>query len=382
LWELTKQKTVIPFDEYFGLDILPFKLSCEMMLEIAFIAQNQGSYEAAQHMLARNGYFINDDTIRQVANFVGSYIFLNDLSNAVDIKKLYNKGNLDFKFNKKGILYLETDGAAINTRIKNKDDSTWRENKLAIAFNTDNIRYWKNKKTGELDHNITRKEYSSFIGSVNTFKYLTFCLAIKNGYGQFTNTVIISDGATWIRHMVDELFPDAQHILDFYHLAEKVHAFSKIHFIGDDKKQKKWADKICDDLRESKTDDVLTIIDKLQKNNTNSLNLSQYIQNNIYNVNYKEYRSKNYFIGSGAIESGNKSVLQSRMKRPGQRWDAHSAQNLLTLKAKQESGLWVSEVCDPFRRLFMQPPFHRFDGFGRKISIKSPNKLIEALNHE
>ncbi|MDR0684516.1 MAG: hypothetical protein LBF83_05255 [Spirochaetaceae bacterium] len=32
----------------------------------------------------------------------------------------------------------------------------------------------------------------------------------------------MSDGAAWIRNMVEELFPDAQQILDFFHLCENV----------------------------------------------------------------------------------------------------------------------------------------------------------------
>jgi hypothetical protein len=45
-----------------------------------------------------------------------------------------------------------------------------------------------------------------------------FSLAVRNGYGKYKETVLIGDGATWIRSMKEELFPDAQQILDFSHL--------------------------------------------------------------------------------------------------------------------------------------------------------------------
>jgi hypothetical protein len=156
LWRLTQLKSVIPLDEYYGLDILPFKVSAEMMLEIAFMAQNQGSYEAAQSMLARYGTHINDDTIRKITNFIGAFVFRNDLLDALKTKYLYNKALLDFDFKKSGTLFLETDGASLNTRIRDNNDSTWRENKLAIAFTSDDIKYRKNKKTGEYDHDNLR----------------------------------------------------------------------------------------------------------------------------------------------------------------------------------------------------------------------------------
>ena len=58
-----------------------------------------------------------------------------------------------------------------------------------------------------------------------------------------------------------------------------------------------------------------------------------------------EYLAKGYFIGSGAIESGNKIVLQKRLKLAGMRWNVPTAQCMLTIRARVESGLW-DEVVD------------------------------------
>ena len=78
------------------------------------------------------------------------------------------------------------------------------------------------------------------------------------------------------------------------------------------------------------------------------VNLHGYISNNIKNIDYVAYQKKGYFIGSGAIESGNKIILQDRLKRAGMRWNTPTAQALLTLKTKAESGLWFSDVEKPF----------------------------------
>jgi len=63
---------------------------------------------------------------------------------------------------------------------------------------------------------------------------------------------------------------------------------------------------------------------------------------------YAAYEQKGYFIGSGAIESGNKIILQDRLKRAGMRWNTQTAQAMLTLKTKSESGLWYHDVEIPF----------------------------------
>jgi hypothetical protein len=62
------------------------------------------------------------------------------------------------------------------------------------------------------------------------------------------------------------------------------------------------------------------------------VNLYVYTTNNLNNIDYKTYESKGYFIGSGAIESGNKIILQDRLKRAGMRWNTETAQAMLTLK--------------------------------------------------
>ena len=73
-------------------------------------------------------------------------------------------------------------------------------------------------------------------------------------------------------------------------------------------------------------------------------NVLGYVKNNINKIDYKEYKEKGYFVGSGAIESGNKVVLQRRCKQAGMRWSVEGAQYILTLKSKWESDLWNEEV--------------------------------------
>lgn len=46
-------------------------------------------------------------------------------------------------------------------------------------------------------------------------------------------------------------------------------------------------------------------------------NILGYINNNINKIDYKEYKEKGYFVGSGAIGSGNKIVVQRRCKQAG-----------------------------------------------------------------
>lgn len=49
-------------------------------------------------------------------------------------------------------------------------------------------------------------------------------------------------------------------------------------------------------------------------------------------------------MGSGAIESGNKTVMQERTRRAGTRWREECAESPLALRAAIRSGKWESRV--------------------------------------
>jgi len=336
---------VVPLDDFLKLTGLPFKLTPKLMLNTAFWAQNQGSYQEAEEAILRAyGVKVNDDTVRKVTNYVGNVVFQADCERANTAYEQLNQGKLKFPTRKKnGVLYIEADGAALNTRIKDNDGSTWRENKLGMVFSSDNIYTWTNHK-GEKQRQLSKREYTAYIGTVAEFKKHLFFCALKNGYGKYEKTVLISDGATWIRNMKDELFPDAQQILDFYHLCENVNTFAK-HLFGQNPAQyESWATSMCTLLKKSKWKDVLNDLEKRKKPTNCTIDLYGYIQNNIPNIDYAAYLREGYFIGSGAIESGNKSVLQQRLKQAGMRWNVLTAQTLLTLRAKYKSNLWLADV--------------------------------------
>jgi len=349
LRELRKVNSIYPLDSYMGIAGLPFKMTPAAMLEVAYWAQNQSSYQRAEDAIFKiMRVKINDDTVRLVSNFVGSLVFENDCMKATEAMALLDSGKLDCPKNKSGVLYILADGAALNTRTKNEEGSSWRENKLGEVFSTDNIHCWtdhKNKK----QHKILKREYTSYVGSADEFKKHLFSMALRNGYGKYKQTVVISDGATWIRNMVGELFPDAQQILDYYHLCENVNTFAKTLFKDDELKYKPWAQHICDSLKAGNYKAVLMELETLEKKpHGSNFSLFGYITNNIHNIDYPKYAKNDFFIGSGAIESANKTVLQDRLKRAGMRWNTKTAQPLLSLKAKAESSLWLSDVVLPF----------------------------------
>lgn len=247
----------------------------------------------------------------------------------------------------KGCFTSKLTGAALNTRHKNDEGSTWRENKLGVVYSSDHIYYWKNKK-GEREHCITKKDYVSYVGTAESFKRHLYRCAVQNGYGDYEETVLLSDGAAWIANMAEEMFPDACHILDLFHLKENVYDFARNKFGFDEIEYVPCAERICGLLENGKSADVLKELNP-DENYGNCVNLYHYVTVHGEHINYPEYKRKGYFCGSGAVESGNRVVLQKRSKQADMRWEAETAQYLLTLKSKYESGRWEKDVVAFFQ---------------------------------
>jgi hypothetical protein len=58
-------------------------------------------------------------------------------------------------------------------------------------------------------------------------------------------------------------------------------------------------------------------------------------------MNYPQYQKMGCgIIGSGAIESAHRTVIQKRMKLSGQRWSKQGAQNMLNLRVVKKNNQW------------------------------------------
>lgn len=66
-------------------------------------------------------------------------------------------------------------------------------------------------------------------------------------------------------------------------------------------------------------------------------------------MDYPEYDRKGYYIGSSAIESAHRTVIQKRLKLSGQRWTVRGAQHVLNLRVLNMSGKW-DRVTEELRK--------------------------------
>ena len=304
------------------------------MIEIAFWGQNQSSFCKAKEIIKRvYNIDISSNTILKVTEFIGKIVYDYNYNKALEIWD--NRANIEMQStSKKGTLYIQADGAAVNTKIEDENGSTWRENKLGIFFSESDMYKRKNKS-----NIINHKEYVAYIGSVDTFRILVFAKAVELEYWKYENIVFISDGATWLRNMITELFPEAVQILDKFHLIENIYDYAKYIFKDDIQKVEEFKDKIIGYCYSGEFD----LIEKELKKYKNIqvpktiCNLPVYLENNRDKINYSKYEHNGWFVGSGAIESSNKTVVQLRLKQAGMRWSVDGANYMIALRCMVES---------------------------------------------
>jgi len=333
----------IPLDARLGTDKTEFKITNEMLVEIAFFGQNQPSFDEAKKMIEKvYGMEINTETIRLATEGIGRIVHEVEAGRAQWTLENMDKIEMLNDSEKQGrTLYIMTDGAAVNTRIEDEKGSTWRENKTVIVF-TDKDMIKRKDGSGI----IIKKEYSALIGSAEEFRGFVLSAALRAGYGKIKEVVIIADGATWIRNMCNEIFPDATQILDLYHLKENIYTYAKERFNQNEKEYVPWAESVIALIEKGEIVQALSEIPEDNVFKPKTVNLRTYINNNIDKINYPDYRKRGWFVGSGAIESANKIIVQRRLKQSGMRWSVQGAQAVIALRCKVESGLWEDEVRD------------------------------------
>ena len=307
---------------------------------LSYAGQLAMSFEKSSEIMEKfTGVRVSESLIRTITEETGKMVFdqgINQAKVSFEKPELAAPEWLD-KDKKEGVLYILTDGSHVNTKNKDEKGSSWREMKLGLVFGDhDSI----TRKDGK--QIITQKEYVAYFGGVGKFEKLLFDAAARAGYGKIRKVVVIGDGAHWIWNMCDELFPDAVQILDYYHMAENVSNFSKYLYSDNEVKAKGWRKDVMTKLENGNLDEVLKDLPDVtgKKLPINVPNLKIYLENNRSRMNYTDYELKGYSIGSGAIESGNKLVIQQRMKQSGMRWSVPGGQYVASLRAKYASNQW------------------------------------------
>ncbi len=160
-------------------------------------------------------------------------------------------------------------------------------------------------------------------------------------FGRKPDTVLyITDGGKWLHSIHESDFPFAIEILDVYHAVEHLKPLMAGLGIKENSKEWKyrhhyWSERI-------KAGKVQSVLDYIWKNmkarlGKDAMREYKYYRGNAGRMKYDEYRANGWFIGSGVIESGCKTVIGQRFKQSGMIWSLKGAKALLPLRTLYKS---------------------------------------------
>jgi hypothetical protein len=217
------------------------------------------------------------------------------------------------------------DGGMVNIR-----DEGWREVKVGTVFDVD-LRLERNPQTGELDemaHGVN-VHYTAVLGTKEDFRPALWALAVQHDVPTARNRCVVADGARWIWDVAEDICPDGQQVVDWYHALEHLHKCALALYPDDPDKQnqQRWFKKYKHQLYLGNIDTLISVLHK-----RDVPQLAIYFERHKRRMTYLKFREDGLPIGSGTVESGVKQFKQ-RLCGTGMRWHLDNASVMLVIRS-------------------------------------------------
>lgn len=220
---------------------------------------------------------------------------------------------------------------------------------------------------GKLEGPINKRMYATFESSRALFLWI-LQEARKRGYGtdKFRRVLFIADGAETLWTLQQEMFPDAEVCIDWYHVVEKLWAAGKAICRGTRRRRKAleaWVAEQKRRLRRGELEQVLATIRKAladtavtgpgnkYRREVLTKTLS-YLEKNASRMQYARLRKQDFPIGSGVVEGAVRHLVGMRLDGPGMRWGRDRAEAILYLRCVLINRQWKD-----FEKHVHQRPF-------------------------
>lgn len=242
------------------------------------------------------------------------------------------------------ILYVSFDGTGVPMRKSELQASKGkgadgkartREVKLGCVFTQTG--------TDEDGRPVRDPDSTTYVGAIESSEFFGLRIyqeAVARGCEQADKIVVLTDGARYNKTIASTHFPGAVHIIDLYHAREHLADLAKALGL-DDAQQKAWRDLLdmgrVQDILEQANSRIVGLclashqVDELRKG-------LGYFKENANLMRYAEFRLAGYFVGSGVVEAGCRTVIGQRLKHSGMFWSLRGANAIIASRCCQLSG--------------------------------------------
>ena len=247
------------------------------------------------------------------------------------------------------ILYVSADGTGVpmvseelKGRRGKQADGTAKTRQVYLGC------VFTQHRVDEKGHPIRDWESTTYVSSFKSSDEFGPCLrqeAIRRGMASAGEVVVLIDGAEGLKNLGKQNFKqkngqDCVQIVDFYHAVEHAgHVLAAL--IGKDHpdykaRQHRWAKRLLKDK-------VQALIEETRQECARQAQAPKveeepgYFVRNVERMQYGTFRAQGYFIGSGVVEAGCKTVIGGRCKQSGMFWSEAGAENILALRCIHSS---------------------------------------------
>ena len=163
---------------------------------------------------------------------------------------------------------------------------------------------------------------------------------------------LLGDGAEWLWKHMRVCFPGGREILDYYHCAEHIYKVAKVQYGEGTIETLEWAESTITRLFFAEVKEVIVGLRRMKPRTKEAQEeirkLIGYLQNNREKIHYRSDRKGGYPIGSGGIESANKFISHTRLKRSGAWWIKENGNAMLRIRCAIYNGTY-NRVFDYYK---------------------------------
>ena len=242
------------------------------------------------------------------------------------------------------IMYVSGDGTGVPRR---KEELAGRRGKQPDGSAKTRQVYlgcvFTQHRCDEEGHPVRDWESTTYVSSgesIDEFGPILRREAMRRGMGRVGEVVLLIDGAAGLENMGLINFKDAVQIVDFFHAMEHAAQVLEV-LLGKDHpdyktRLRRWAKRLLKDKVQNLIEETRSACQGKAQTAAIEDKLGYFVRN-VARMQYGTFRKKGYFIGSGVVEAGCKTVIGARCKQSGMRWSGRGAQNVLALRCIHSS---------------------------------------------
>jgi hypothetical protein len=204
------------------------------------------------------------------------------------------------------------------------------------------------RRAKEGTEEVFTRNLSYFSRKMNAQEYQRQSLVEVQRRGVENARVIaaVMDGAEWEQGLVDFHCPRAIRILDFAHAVQHLNIIGESLYGEHTPQSQAWLNERAHRLKHEGPEGLLHELTRLQRKYPQSQVLASnlaYLKKRKDQLRYPLFQALGWPIGSGIVESGNKLVVEARLKGAGMHWAENHVNPMLAIRNILCSGRWKEE---------------------------------------